>query len=191
MKPRRWIGIGGSIASGKSTLSNFFRSKGYTVIDADQVARQVVEPGTVGQRVVKEAFPEAFDGDTLDRKKLGEIIFHDETKRKQLNSLLHPLIVKESRRQLDEVDGVVFFEAPLLFDSELLPEFDLTIYVTASREIQLKRLMARDQISREYAEQKLAAFKDPTVLPSIILKNNRSIEDFEAQAAALLDKITA
>ena len=72
MKPRRWIGIGGSIASGKSTLSNFFRSKGYTVIDADQVARQVVEPGTVGQRVVKEAFPEAFEGDTLDRKKLGQ-----------------------------------------------------------------------------------------------------------------------
>lgn len=191
MRQRRWIGIGGSIASGKSTLSDFFRQQGYRVIDADQVARQVVLPGTAGHKALKLAFPEAFLGEELDRKKLGQIIFDDDAKRTQLNELLHPLIVEESRAQLEAEDGLVFFEAPLLFDSVMLPEFDLTIYVTASREIQLKRLMQRDHISRQYAEQKLAAFKEPAVLPSIIVKNNRSLEDFAAQSESLLAKIIA
>lgn len=186
---KRKIGIGGSIASGKSTLSRIIREAGCIVIDADQVARQVVEPGTVGYLRVKDQFPEAFDGEVLNRKKLGQIIFHDEAKRLQLNQLLHPLITDESRRQLAEGGDLVFLEAPLLFESELLGDFDLTIYVTANREVQIKRLMKRDQISREYAETKLSTFHEPSVLPSIILTNNGSIEEFEASSKALLARI--
>lgn len=191
MKQPKWIGIGGSIASGKSTLSNFIRRAGFTVIDADQVSRQVVEPGTNGYLAVRQAFPEAFDGEVLNRKKLGQIIFADEVKRLHLESLLHPLIAQESRRQLEAVDGVAFYEAPLLHASDLLPEFDLTIYVTANREVQLARLMERDQISRDYAIQKLAAFKEPPFKPSIIITNNGTIEEFEQISRELLERIIA
>lgn len=191
MKQPKWVGIAGSIASGKTTLANIFREQGYPVIDADQVARQVVEPGTAGHRAVKQAFPEAFQGEVLDRAKLGQIIFSDPAKRQLLNSLLHPLIIAESRRQLAATSGLAFYEAPLLFEAGMADEFDLTIYVTASREIQIGRLMARDGIDRAYAEKKLAAFNDPGDKPSIILKNNGSREDFRRQAIALLERLIA
>lgn len=183
---KRRIGIGGSIASGKSTLSRIFREAGYKVIDADQVARQVVEPNTPGLKAVKEHFPEAFIEDRLDRKALGSIIFHDESKRLILNNLLHPLIVEECKKQLDISEDLVFLEAPLLFESELLPEFDLTIYVTARKSVQLQRLMKRDGISEEYANQKLKAFREPTGTPSIIVTNNASLAEFEQSAKSLL-----
>lgn len=191
MKQHKWIGIGGSIASGKSTLSRFIRQAGYTVIDADQISRQVVEPDTPGYQAVRDHFPKAFDGDELNRSKLGKVIFSDPKKRQLLNSLLHPLIIQESRRQLEAVDGLAFFEAPLLFESEMLEDFDLTIYVTASRNIQIERLMQRDGISRDYAEQKLATFKEPGNKPSIILQNNGTLEEFKAAASELLMRLTA
>lgn len=186
---KRKIGIGGSIASGKSTLAQVIREAGYPVIDADQIARQVVEPGTPGLAHVKEHFPECVLGDVLDRKKLGRIIFQDEAKRLLLNQLLHPLITAESLRLLQAADDDIFLEAPLLFEWELLPVFDLTIYVTSPRHLQIKRLMTRDGISREFAETKLQAFREPTVLPSIILTNNGTREAFEAAAKALLKRI--
>ena len=117
---------------------------------------------------------------------------YTKTKSRQLlNSLLHPLIIQESRRQLEAVDGLAFFEAPLLFESEMLEDFDLTIYVTASRNIQIERLMQRDGISRDYAEQKLATFKEPGNKPSIILQNNGTLEEFKAAASELLMRLTA
>ena len=101
------------------------------------------------------------------------------------------MIIQESRRQLEAVDGLAFFEAPLLFESEMLEDFDLTIYVTASRNIQIERLMQRDGISRDYAEQKLATFKEPGNKPSIILQNNGTLEEFKAAASELLMRLTA
>ena len=186
---KRKIGIGGSIASGKSTLAQVIRNAGYTVIDADQIARQVVEPGTPGLALVKKHFPECVDGDVLDRKKLGRIIFQDEAKRLLLNQLLHPLITDESLRQLQVAEGDIFLEAPLLFEWELLPVFDLTIYVRSPQLLQIQRLMKRDGISREFAETKLRAFREPTVLPSIMLTNSGTQEEFEAAAKALLNRI--
>lgn len=186
---KRKIGIGGSIASGKSTLAQVIRNAGYTVIDADQLARQVVEPGTPGLALVKKHFPECVEDDVLDRKKLGGIIFQDEAKRLLLNQLLHPLITEESLRQLQAAEDDIFLEAPLLFEWELLPMFDLTIYVTSPRELQIRRLMERDGISRAFAETKRQAFREPTVLPSIILTNSGSRDEFEAAAKALLNRI--
>lgn len=186
MKPPRWIGIGGAIATGKSSFAQAIRAQGYTVVDADQVAREVVEPGTAGYLSLQEHFPDCFDGPVLNRKRLGQRIFQDESQRLLLNSLLHPLIGEASRAQLNRVSGLVFYEAPLLFDSELLNEFELTIYVFSSLRLQLQRLMQRDQISASYAWQKMASFSDPGLKPSIRVQNNGSKQQLKATAEALL-----
>src|SRR5437773_5902252 len=118
------IGLTGGIASGKSTVAAMLKELGATVIDADEAARAVVEPGTPGLKAVVEAFgPEVLDGDRLDRWKLGSIIFQDEAARRRLEEITHPLVrawMAERQREAEERgDERVVLDIPLLFESGL------------------------------------------------------------------------
>lgn len=158
------VGLTGSIAVGKSFVTRVLAELGCRVTDADEVARRVVEPGSVGLRAVVEAFGEEVlneDG-TLDRKRLGALVFGDEERRALLNSLLHPLIMEaqdEQLRRWEEEDprGVGVVDAALMIESGGYKRFDKLVVVHCRPEEQLERLMKRNDLPREEAERRIAA----------------------------------
>jgi len=158
------VGLTGSIAVGKSHVANLLRELGCRVTDADEVARRVVEPGTEGLRAVVEAFGEGVlraDG-TLDRARLGATVFGDEARRLLLNSLLHPLIMAEQDEQLrrwerEDPRGVGVVDAALMIESGGYKRFDKLVVVHCRPEVQLERLMRRNQLPRAEAERRIAA----------------------------------
>ncbi len=158
------VGLTGSIAVGKSFVSGVLAELGCHVLDADEVARRVVEPGAEGLRAVVEAFGEGVlrpDG-TLDREGLGRVVFGDEGKRRLLNSILHPLIIAEQdawlrRREEEDPRGVGVVDAALMIESGGHKRFDKLIVVHCRPELQLERLMRRNRLSREEAAARIAA----------------------------------
>jgi dephospho-CoA kinase len=157
------VGLTGSIAVGKSHVLSIFRELGCHTIDADQIAREVVTPDSEGLNFVIENFGREVlqpDG-SLDRQKLGAIVFADEAKRRRLNSILHPLIIAaqdEQIRQIEQSDpkGIVIIDAALMIESGGYRRLDKLIVVYCEPEIQLQRLMRRDTLSRETAEARIA-----------------------------------
>ena len=158
------IGLTGSIAVGKSFVAGVLAGLGCHVLDADDAARSVVEPGTPGLRAVVEAFgAEVLRADgTLDRARLGGHVFGDERKRELLNSILHPLIIAEQdavlrRWELEDPRGVAVVDAALLIESGGYRRFDKLVVVHCRAEVQLERLMRRNDLTREEAERRIAA----------------------------------
>ena len=154
------VGLTGSIAVGKSSVCEVFRELGCAVLDADRVARDVVEPGTIGLKRVVESVLQP-DG-RLDRPKLGLIVFADEEKRLLLNSIIHPLVFESQNAWLKDVElsdpnGIAIVDAALMIESGGYKRFDKLIVVWCEPELQLQRLMARDGISKEVAEARIAA----------------------------------
>jgi dephospho-CoA kinase len=158
------VGLTGSIAVGKSFVCSVFRELGCAVLDADQVARDVVEPGTKGLELVVEAFGKSVllpDG-RLDRVKLGSIVFADEEKRLLLNSIVHPLVFEAQElwvreREAEDPDGIAIIDAALMIESGGYRRFDKLIVVWCEPELQLQRLMARDDLSLADAQKRIAA----------------------------------
>ena len=149
------IGLTGSIACGKSTVSSFLRDSGYTVIDADAISHALTAPGGAALPAIREAFGDGvFSGDTLDRRALGSIVFADPVKRAQLNAILHPMILSSIYAALDESDApekLVFADVPLLYECQMEAHFDRVWVVAAQEETQLDRLMTRDQLTKDEA----------------------------------------
>ena len=156
------VGLTGSIAVGKSFVLGVLEELGCRVIDADAVARQVVLPGTAGLKAVIEAFGEKVlkrDG-SLDRAKLGEIVFADEAKRQQLNTTLHPFIMAAQDAQLHDWErqdskGIAVVDAALMIESGGYRRFDKLIVVHCPPEVQLQRLMSREGLTRDEAERRI------------------------------------
>jgi dephospho-CoA kinase len=158
------VGLTGSIAVGKSFVTGVRRELGCHTMDADAVAREVVSPGSAGLKAVVDAFGNDVlaDDDSLDRKKLGSIVFGDETKRELLNRILHPLIIERQDEQIREWEsqdpnGIAVVDAALMIESGGYKRFDKLIVVHCKPEIQLKRLMAREAISRDEALRKISS----------------------------------
>jgi dephospho-CoA kinase len=158
------VGLTGSIAVGKSHVAGLLKELGCRVTDADEVARHVVEPGTEGLRAVVEAFGAEVlreDG-TLDRAKLGALVFGDEEKRLRLNAILHPLIMAEQDARLrlwerEDPRGVGVVDAALMIESGGYRRFDKLVVVHCRPEVQLERLMRRNQLTREEAGRRVAS----------------------------------
>ena len=155
-------GLTGGIASGKSTVSRMLRELGAQVLDADVIAREVVEPGTPGLQAVAERFPGVLDAEgRLDRAKLGARVFGDPQERAALNALLHPLIGQQFllRTQALAELGVerVIYDAPLLIENRLHEAMNGVVLVWVPREVQKARLMGRDGLDEAAAEARLAA----------------------------------
>lgn len=158
------VGLTGSIAVGKSFVSGVLAELGCRVVDADVVARRVVEPGAEGLRRIVEAFGEWVvrpDG-TLDRAAVSAVIFKDEARRELINSLLHPLIIAEQdellrRWELEDPRGIGVVDAALLIESGGHGRFDKLVVVHCRPEVQLERLMRRNQLTREEAAARISA----------------------------------
>jgi dephospho-CoA kinase len=156
------VGLTGSIGVGKSFVTSVFVELGCRVLDADQTAREVVMPGTPGLNALVDVFGEdilATDG-TLDRKRLGALIFADQDKRQRLNHILHPFIIARQDEILngweaEDPNGIGVVDAALMIESGGYKRFDKLIVVHCRPEVQLERLMLRDKLSREEALRRI------------------------------------
>src|SRR4029079_804126 len=156
------VGLTGSIGVGKSFVTSIFVELGCRVLDADQTARAVVMPGTAGVKELTDAFGEeilATDG-TLDRKRLGALIFADQSKREQLNHILHPFIIARQDEILngweaEDPNGIGIVDAALMIESGGYKHFDKLIGANCRPEVQLERLMLRDKLSRDEALRRI------------------------------------
>lgn len=145
------IGLTGGIGSGKSTVAKFFSELGVQVVDADLVARQVVDKGQPALQEIAQHFGHHIMTDgQLNRTLLRELIFKNKEEKKWLNELLHPLIRKEIIKQLEQVSGhYVILEAPLLFENKLDSMTDYDLVIDVSEDLQIERASKRDNISEE------------------------------------------
>ncbi len=191
------IGLTGGIASGKSTISNLLKTYGIAVIDADQIARDVVEPGNDAYKQIVEHFgTEILETDgTIARKKLGTVIFNDPKERKTLNGIVHPAIRQKMRdekdRYFEEGEEVVVYDIPLLFESDLRHMVDKTLLVYVDDNVQFERLLHRDQTTKEEAQSRINSQMPLTEKKSLadeVIDNNGTIEQTEAQLQAILKK---
>jgi dephospho-CoA kinase len=189
------IGLTGGIATGKSTVAKMLVQRGAMLIDLDQIAREVVAPGQPALAQIAERFGQAIlqpDG-SLDRKRLGAIVFADEERRKELEQITHPAIrsVMKTRMQeyeRDHPDKLVVVDVPLLFESGLSPMYDRVVVVYVPRSEQLRRLMERDKLTREDAEKRLNAQMDieqKKRLADVVIDNSGSLEETERQIEQL------
>jgi dephospho-CoA kinase len=194
------IGLTGGIASGKSTVAAMLRRLGAAVVKADELAREVVQPGTPGWQEIVETFgAEILQTDrTLDRQKLRKIVFSDPAARKKLESIIHPRVraLAEQRIQEHAAAGseIVVYEVPLLFEGNLQDSLRPVVLVATDIATQKKRLQDRDQVGQAEAEKHIAAqmsLEEKRRLADHVIENNGSLDDLEQRVRAVLAKIKA
>jgi len=197
--PTRVIGLTGGIASGKSTVAAILRELGAPIVDADVLARQVVEPGQPAYDDIVREFGRdvlAADG-SIDRKLLGARIFGDAAARARLNAITHPRIgaagQAEIARHVAAGAPVVIYEAALIVENGLWRGLDGLIVVSASPEAQLARTLARDGLDESAARARLAAqlpLADKLAVADHVIDNSGTLDETRAQVAALWKRLT-
>ena len=154
------IGLTGGIGTGKSTVSQILKDRGFPVIDLDVISHEVIEFPSVVEKIVQNFGREVLDEDeagncTISREKLGKIIFSDKKKRLALNSIMHPEILKVMHKKIleckSEKNKIIFVEVQLLFEVQWEKEFDYILLVAAKRDMQVRRVLERDKRSEEEA----------------------------------------
>ncbi|MBC1423587.1 dephospho-CoA kinase [Listeria seeligeri] len=191
------IGLTGSVATGKSTVSKMIQKAGIPLVDADIAARKVVEPGTEGLAEIVAYFGKEIllaDG-SLNRPKLADIIFKNEEKRQKLNEITHPRVkdymLAERKRFLAAGEKVVFFDIPLLFESHLESLVDQIVVVWVTPETELKRLMERNNLTKEAALARINSqmgIDEKAKKADFVINNNESLEKTEKQVSAFIDR---
>lgn len=194
------FGLTGGIGSGKSTVASLLRERGVPVVDADELAREAVAPGSEGLAQVLAAFGDellAADG-SLDRKRLGALVFGDESARKRLNALTHPIVRRLSQERFAELDrqGVALaaYDVPLLFEVGLDAALRPVVLVAASEQTQIERVRSRDGLSDADARARISAqlpLAEKRRRADYVLENDGSRVDLAAQVEALLAKLRA
>jgi len=191
------IGLTGGIASGKSTVAKMFEQLNIPIIDADKIAREVVLPGEETYDKIVETFGDDIlqeDG-TLNRKKLGAIIFANDDKRQQLNALIHPAIRQRMLKKRDQYiaanERCIVLDIPLLFESNLTHFVEKVIVVYVDEATQLKRLINRDHLSETEAKQRMDAqlsLEEKAKQAHVVIDNNGTIEQTKQQLLNSLQK---
>jgi dephospho-CoA kinase len=191
------VGLTGGIGAGKSEVSRMLDAHGAVIVDADKIAREVVEPGTPGLAAVVAEFGEeilAPDG-TLDRPRLGSLVFADTQRLAALNAIVHPLVGERSaelERQAAEKEGeseegdgaVIVHDVPLLTENGLAPLYDLVLVVDASPQSQLERLVRVRGMTKEDATARMAAQatrEERLAVADIVIENDGPLEDLQAR----------
>ncbi|MDQ2661733.1 MAG: dephospho-CoA kinase [Actinomycetota bacterium] len=193
------IGLTGGIASGKSTVARRLVEHGAVHIDADEVARRVVEPGTPALAAIVEEFGPGVlrhDG-TLDRQKLGEIVFADEAARAKLNAIVHPAVRERSatlieKAEREDPDAVVVYDVPLLVDAAVDHPFDLIVVTNAPKRTQVKRLVEERGLDPIQAEARVDAQVDNTrrlEIADVVIDTDGSMAHTMSQSDALWQRI--
>ncbi len=181
------IGITGGTGSGKTTLLELIEKQGGLVLDCDAIYHDLLRTDKSLLTAIESRFPGTVDSGTLDRKKLGNIVFSDESALKDLNIITHSAILSEVERQLQTAPELAAIDAIALFESGLSQLCDVTVAVTAPGEIRIQRLIAREGISAEYAQKRIAA--QPTddfyqKNANYLLVNDGSLADFRRKCLA-------
>jgi dephospho-CoA kinase len=196
----RVFGLTGGTGSGKSSVAALLRERGVPVVDADELARETVAPGSAGLSEVVAAFgPEILDaGGNLDRKRLGALVFSDAEARKRLNSITHPRVRQLSQARFAELErqGVTLagYDVPLLFEVGLDAALRPVVVVAASEAEQLRRIRARDTLTEEAARARVAAqlpLEEKRKRADYVLDNDGALDALPAQVDALLRKLRA
>jgi dephospho-CoA kinase len=190
------IGLTGGIGSGKSLVANYFFSLGAQVIDADQLARQAIERGSIGFDEVLSAFGDSIlkDGD-IDRRKLGEIIFSDPEKRKLLEAIVHPIVQKglaEAKENLSDGE-ILIYEIPLLVETKAMDKFDAIITVEAPLDERIKRLTKRGLLHSEI-EKRIANQASPDerkAVANFVIENNGSEDELLRKVENIWEELNA
>lgn len=191
------LGLTGGIATGKSTVSSFLRQLKIPIIDADVIARQVVALGSVGLKQLSDTFGSEFlnQDHSLNRSKLGRLVFSDPHKLVQLNAIMQPLIAAEIKQQIlayqQQQTPLIVLDAPLLFEQHHEKKVDFVMVVSVPPKLQLKRLMQRDQVSRIDAEQRIKSQWSVTqkqAQADVVIDNSGSVADTEKQVLHWLNK---
>ena len=196
------IGLTGGIGTGKSTVSRKLRERGYPVIDLDVISREVIEYPEVIDELVRNFGIEILESQnnisgkkSISRNKLRQTVFKEEKKVSVLNSIMHPPIVEEMRRQIEELRKsykTVFVEVQLLFEAKLEKEFDLTVLVYADKKTQLERVLKRDGRKEEEVQQIINAQMDMTEkrrLSNYIIENNGDSEMLDLEIEKFIKKL--
>jgi dephospho-CoA kinase len=191
------VGLTGGVGSGKSTVARLLAEHGAVVIDADALAREVVEPGTAGfEAVVAEFGPDVVGTDgRLDRPALAAIVFNDDARRTALNGIVHPLVGKRTAELMADAgeDAIVVFDIPLLVESNMAAGFDTVLVVEAGVETRLARLAergmaeadARDRMAVQASDEQRRAVADE------LIGNDGSLEELAAQVDAVWERLAA
>jgi dephospho-CoA kinase len=193
------VGLTGGIASGKSTVARMLAEKGALLIDLDELAHALEEPEEPVWREIVRHFGEGIlnPDRTIDRRKLGDVVFADREKLKLLDRLVHPAVFEEWRRRIGEIrktrpDAVVLSAIPLLIEAGLEPMVDLVLLVYASPAEQVRRLMVRNGFSREEAERRLAAqmpIGEKISHAAIVIRNDGPEEETRRAVCGVWEKL--
>lgn len=190
------IGVTGGIASGKTAVSDYLQEKGYPVVDADILSREIMAPGSPTLSEVRAAFGNSvFHADgSLNRQALGRRIFGGEAARRALDAITHPAIVRLAQARFDALgtEKIIFFVVPLLYESGMDALCDRVWLVHADENVRRRRLMARDDIDAAYAEQKMTSQMSETerlAKGAEILTNDGDLAHLKAQVEKKLKKL--
>lgn len=192
-----WVGLTGGIASGKSTVANLFRKEGIPVVDADELARAALSPGTdCYQKVVSHFGTAALDADgVLDRRKLGDLVFSNPDELRFLESQIHPFVQEQAvaARGRFRNEGHLFavYDVPLLFEKKLESQFDRILVVGCSQNTQIERLKTRSHLTEEQARLRLQNQLDlefKMAHATDLIWNEGSLPDLELQVKNLIQK---
>lgn len=197
------IGLTGGIASGKSTVSDYLKSKGAYIVDADQIARDIVQIGQSAWHQIKEKWGSQILQDTgqLDRKKLGALVFNDPKARKALEEITHPCIAQESALRIQNAlqqaqkgvqDTLVVYDAALLIESGRYEQFRPIVLVSCSIEKQIQRIKQRDALTHQHAVQRLQAqmsLQDKLPYADYVIKNDQTLAVLSQQIDELWQEL--
>jgi dephospho-CoA kinase len=192
------IGLTGGIAAGKTTVAAHWVSLGGIEIDADKLAREVVEPGTKGLEQIKQTFGSALiksDG-SLDRAKLGELVFNDQDKRKTLEGIVHPLVRERAQELFSDLPehSMVIYTVPLLVEANVSLPFDVIVSVEAPEADRVQRLVSSRGMTQEHALARIksqASAIERAAAADYILNSNQPLVSLLADATALWNKFLA
>ncbi len=195
------VGLTGGIASGKSLVAKLLKDLGAYVIDADEIAHEVIQPGTPAYREILQQFGEGVLGKdrTIDRSRLGQMVFSDPTRRDVLEGIVHPRVfaVEEARRReiaQQDPQAVVIFDAPLLIETRAHELMDRVIVVYADRKTQLKRLKERDRLDPEEAKRRISAqlpLSDKKLYADYVIDGMASPQEVAIQTEAIYKELKA
>jgi dephospho-CoA kinase len=195
----RKVALTGGIATGKSYVANRLREAGIPIVDADVLARDVVAPGSPALAAIRKRFgPDAVRRDgTMDRVRVGQIVFKDKRARLDLEAIIHPAVIKainEFFSALPKRTPFAVADIPLVFETGRDKEFDAIVVVACPREMQLERMMARNQLSREDAERRLNAqlpIEQKVKKATHVIKTDGTFEQTNTQVDQLIEKLKA
>lgn len=188
------VGLTGQSGAGKTTVSDVFKENGYTIINADKIARELQSKQSTLKRLSKVFGEDIINEDgSLNRKTLGRIVFSDKTELSKLNKIMFPLVTTEINKVIFNTNNNFFLlDAPQLFESGFNNNCTITISVIAPRDTLINRIMERDNISKKDAENRLNSQKSEIFFrenADFVLENNSSIENLKKQALELINTI--